>query len=113
MDSATWWQGHTSTDTPSAGRCWWGWGDVEPLKKMFGGAGPEAMVVPPPTVAECILPAPRLCLSDLPEDLRGFTTDSKFERLLHAGGRDFLDLLRNIHGAFVPPKASIASYVDR
>jgi alkyldihydroxyacetonephosphate synthase len=59
------------------------------------------MELPPKTVAEVDLPAPRLKLDGLPAQLQEYTTDAKFERLLHSGGRDFFDLLRNTSGGFV------------
>jgi len=66
----------------------------------MSGHGPEAMATPPPTVEEARLPPPRIALSSLPANISHICTDDKFERLLHCGGRDFLDLLRNINNEF-------------
>jgi len=64
------------------------------------------MATPPPTVEEARLPPSRIALSSLPAHIGHICTDDKFERLLHCGGRDFLDLLRNINNDFGSNHAS-------
>eukprot|EP00928_Gymnodinium_smaydae_P042147 TRINITY_DN28423_c0_g1_i1.p1 TRINITY_DN28423_c0_g1~~TRINITY_DN28423_c0_g1_i1.p1 ORF type:complete len:578 (+),score=113.14 TRINITY_DN28423_c0_g1_i1:53-1735(+) len=92
MDDA-WWGSMTSQDTPNAGRCWWGWGLVEELKKEPLLA--SGVKVKPPSVKEAAawLRTPRIALASLPERLRKLCMDHPFERLLHSRGRDFTDIV--------------------
>lgn len=97
MDSE-WWDSMTTTDTPNAGRCWWGWGTVEGLKREVL----SAPLVRPESWKDAgshLLRPPRVPLSSLPAALRAICTDHPFERLLHSRGRDFVDIIYNIQGA--------------
>ena len=95
-DVSAFWASMTSSDTPSAGRCWWGWGDVSYYERRQ--LGPEDMLVVPPTVDQTMIPAPRIVIeAHLPAAVRDCCTVDKFERLLHCGGRDMIDIIKNIH----------------
>eukprot|EP00929_Paragymnodinium_shiwhaense_P109047 TRINITY_DN75408_c0_g1_i1.p1 TRINITY_DN75408_c0_g1~~TRINITY_DN75408_c0_g1_i1.p1 ORF type:complete len:587 (-),score=70.48 TRINITY_DN75408_c0_g1_i1:284-1981(-) len=105
MDDA-WWQSMTSTDTPNAGRCWWGWGTVTELKKDV----PFVPATKPLSVSQAAtkLRPPRIPLTSLPEELQQICSDDVFERLLHSRGRDFLDLLECINGVPTDPTDLVA-----
>jgi len=106
FDDDAWWAAQTTTEGPHAGKCWWGWGLVSELraevKTRRGDHGAELgwNLLRPPTVAEAAarLPKPRVAIESLPAELQGFCTATPFERLLHARGRDMVDVIRNVRG---------------
>ena len=121
------WDGMTvpAGQSPHAGRCWWGWGTVAELKVHAGNAkalgwdsndgavlGAGFPPLRPPTVAEAaaLLPPPRLRPCDLPPPLRPLVTSDPFERLLHARGRDFVDLVRNLRGAVADNNVDLVAF---
>eukprot|EP00746_Dinoflagellata_sp_MGD_P022173 gnl/MRDRNA2_/MRDRNA2_151852_c0_seq1.p1 gnl/MRDRNA2_/MRDRNA2_151852_c0~~gnl/MRDRNA2_/MRDRNA2_151852_c0_seq1.p1 ORF type:complete len:549 (+),score=87.30 gnl/MRDRNA2_/MRDRNA2_151852_c0_seq1:25-1647(+) len=64
---------------------------------------PEDMEVVPPSVDKVPLRGSRISLSSLPPEVQRICTDNKFERLLHSRGRDFIDIIQNIHGKVENP----------
>eukprot|EP00927_Polykrikos_kofoidii_P072239 TRINITY_DN68380_c0_g1_i1.p1 TRINITY_DN68380_c0_g1~~TRINITY_DN68380_c0_g1_i1.p1 ORF type:complete len:583 (+),score=78.10 TRINITY_DN68380_c0_g1_i1:63-1751(+) len=95
MDDA-WWTSMTSTDTPNAGRCWWGWGTVAELRKdMLSMPRKKPLSV---NEAARSMRLPRVQVSSLPPALQTICTDHPFERLLHSRGRDFVDIVECLSG---------------
>eukprot|EP01065_Artemidia_motanka_P019717 TRINITY_DN2352_c0_g1_i1.p1 TRINITY_DN2352_c0_g1~~TRINITY_DN2352_c0_g1_i1.p1 ORF type:complete len:599 (+),score=219.24 TRINITY_DN2352_c0_g1_i1:61-1797(+) len=107
LRSEEYWKGVTSADTPNAGRLWWGWGNAKVMRALLAPYASKVQCLPP-TVDEVSIRAPRLPLSDLPDDLRLICSDNKFERLLHARGRSSPDIIRNSRGSVGNPPDLIA-----
>lgn len=103
--SGEWWASMTTQEEnhPHRGKAWFGWGSVADLAReveSFCRTWSASVKYAPPSVAELAprLPKPSIEVAALPEVLARICTAAPFDRLLHAGGRDLLDLLRNVHG---------------
>jgi len=94
----------TSTDSPNAGRNWWGWGNVEKYMHI----SPGSLKVVPLSVDQIKLRPSRIDISELPIEIAKICSHNKFERLLHSRGRDFVDIVRNIHGIIDNPTDLVA-----
>jgi len=101
------WNAYTSTDTPNAGRLWWGWGTVKGFLAARQ-ASDEDYIFIPPTVDEISLRPSRLSPEKLPASIRKICSDNKFERLFHARGCDMIDINLNVHGKVEEPPDLIA-----
>ncbi|QDQ96785.1 FAD-binding oxidoreductase [Tomitella fengzijianii] len=89
------------------GRSWWGWGDEDAavtgeeaaaLEQRVAALLPDADLTAhrPPAVHDVPLPAPRV---SAPAALRAFVSDGHADRVAHARGKAFRDVVRNLHGA--------------
>ena len=45
---------------------------------------------------QLVMPAPRVSLGELPEDVAVFCSEDRFERALHSRGCSFVDQLKNL-----------------
>ena len=99
-------------------RKFWGWGDVgqgldateqEALRKRYAaGYGVEMRGPAAPRAEEIPLRAPRL---QPPASLRSITTTDPWERLVHAYGRSYPDIVRVFHRQ-VPEPPDVIAYPE-
>ena len=99
-------------------RKFWGWGDVgqgldadeqEALRQRYAaGYGVEMRGPAAPRVEEIPLRAPRL---QPPASLRSITTTDPWERLVHAYGRSYPDIVRVFHRQ-VPEPPDVIAYPE-
>jgi alkyldihydroxyacetonephosphate synthase len=70
---------------------WWGWGDPPPFPEVLRALVPGLSARPTPHVS---LEDVRLPESRLPDALRGVARTDREERVLHAAGKSYPDLIR-------------------
>jgi alkyldihydroxyacetonephosphate synthase len=100
-------------------RSWWGWGDEEAavagteleglaqvVAARFGGDPP--VPVDPPDVRAVALPAPRVALPASLAHLADGPGDPHRDRVRHAHGQAFRDVVRAVHGEVGPPPDVVA-----
>jgi alkyldihydroxyacetonephosphate synthase len=97
-------------------RKWWGWGSeddgVDPaayerLRRSLGGAlgVTETGRIEPVDPASIELPPPRFAL---PATLAAFATDDRLDRIAHASGKAYVDLIRAVRGNIDNPPDWVA-----
>ncbi len=91
----------------------WGWQSDEPsqadrefsAKQLSVAYGRELTPPPIPRIEDIELRAPRI---RIPDNLSGYVTDDKTERIVHTYGGHFLELNRAIEGDFAEPPDAVA-----
>ena len=101
---------HTSPSTRT--RSWWGWGWEEQALddaacRSYGALLPglPAQPLAVPRVHELDVPAPRV---SAPASLEAFTSDDPLDRVAHAQGKAYRDVIRALHRQLATPPDLVA-----